>query len=113
MDVVIGGGYGVTAKSKDGIKKQGQNFVEGPIYLTDADLKAVDVQNGGRYVTAAAHSRTERLTGSADRRRSRCRQQPASAGILWQRKCRRTSALCNRQWFRTTSHRRQRKSRNI
>lgn len=52
MDVVIGGGYGVTAKSKDGIKKQGQNFVEGPIYLTDADLKAVDVRNGGRYVTA-------------------------------------------------------------
>lgn len=52
MDVVIGGGYGVTAKSSDGVKKQGQNFVEGPIYLTEADLKAVDVQNGGRYVTA-------------------------------------------------------------
>ncbi|MFM7059405.1 MAG: alkaline phosphatase [Planctomycetota bacterium] len=52
MDVVIGGGYGVTAKSSDGIKKQGKNFVEGPIYLTTDDLRAVDVQNGGRYVTA-------------------------------------------------------------
>lgn len=52
MDVVIGGGYGVTAKSSDGVKKQGKNFVEGPSYLTEADLKTVDVQNGGQYVTA-------------------------------------------------------------
>ncbi|MEY3460219.1 MAG: hypothetical protein RL215_3376 [Planctomycetota bacterium] len=52
MDVVIGGGFGVTAKAEDGIKKQGQNFVEGNSYLTDADLKLVDVKNGGRYVTA-------------------------------------------------------------
>jgi alkaline phosphatase len=52
MDVVIGGGYGVTASQKDGIKKQGKNFVEGPSYLTEADLQAVDVQNGGRYVTS-------------------------------------------------------------
>ena len=52
MDVVIGGGYGVTAKSSDGVKKQGKNFVEGPSYLTEADLKTVDVQNVGQYVTA-------------------------------------------------------------
>lgn len=52
MDVVIGGGYGVTAKAKDGVKKQGKNFVEGPNYLTDADLNAADVKNGGKYVTA-------------------------------------------------------------
>ncbi|MFM8476049.1 MAG: alkaline phosphatase, partial [Planctomycetaceae bacterium] len=59
MDVVIGGGYGVTAKSSDGIKKQGRNFVEGPIYLTEADLKTADVQNGGQYVTAVRTAGTD------------------------------------------------------
>ena len=69
MDVVIGGGYGVTATQKDGVKKQGANFVEGHSYLTDADLKAVDVQNGGRYVTAvrtAGQDGTDVLNAAAD-----------------------------------------------
>jgi alkaline phosphatase len=52
MDVVIGGGYGANAKAADGVKRQGMNFVEGHIYLSDEDLKNCDVRNGGRYVTA-------------------------------------------------------------
>ncbi len=49
MDVVVGGGFG-HLKTSD--TKQGANFVPGNVYLTDEDLKAVDVRNGGRYVTA-------------------------------------------------------------
>ena len=49
MDVVIGGGFGT---EKPTGKDQGANFVSGNIYLTEADLMAVDVKNGGKYVTA-------------------------------------------------------------
>lgn len=57
MDVLIGCGHGtVGEKGKD----QGDNYVSGNIYLTDADLRAVDVQNGGKYVTAV---RTEGISG--------------------------------------------------
>lgn len=58
MEVVIGGGAGHirtieslkigTADEED----PGNNFVPGNGYLTDADLQAVDVRNGGKYVTA-------------------------------------------------------------
>lgn len=49
MDVVIGGGYGHVVKQSKG---QGDNFVPGNLYLTEADLLAADVRRGGRYVTA-------------------------------------------------------------
>jgi alkaline phosphatase len=49
MDVVIGTGFGVT-KAKDG--GQGENFVPGNRYLTEDDLRAVDLRRGGRYVVA-------------------------------------------------------------
>jgi len=49
LDVVIGGGYGDVRK-KDA--SAGTNFVPGNAYLTDADRKAVNVKNGGKYVTA-------------------------------------------------------------
>lgn len=52
MDVVIGGGFGNEGNPKKGGESQGENYVQGNIYLTDADLRAVDVKNGGRYVTA-------------------------------------------------------------
>lgn len=52
LDVIIGGGFGARAKQADGVKKQGQNFVEGHVYLTDQDLQAADVQSGGKYTTA-------------------------------------------------------------
>jgi alkaline phosphatase len=49
MDVLIGCGQGTM---KDTNKGQGDNFVPGNIYLTDADLMSVDVNNGGKYITA-------------------------------------------------------------
>lgn len=60
LDVVIGGGAGDERKldgSQEAAKKQnespsGSNFVPGNVYLTDADLNAVDVRHGGKYVTA-------------------------------------------------------------
>lgn len=67
MDVVIGGGYGVEGKKGE---DQGENFVPGNVYLADADLQAVDVRNGGRYVTAvrtAGQSGAELLAHAAQR----------------------------------------------
>jgi alkaline phosphatase len=52
MDVVIAGGFGNTGDPKKGGDSQGENYVQGNIYLTDADLKTVDAKNGGRYATA-------------------------------------------------------------
>jgi len=52
LDVILGGGFGARAKQADGVKKQGQNFVEGHVYLADQDLQAADVQSGGKYTTA-------------------------------------------------------------
>lgn len=60
LDVLIGGGYGdlrktdlVAATETESAKHpQGLNFVAGNAYLTDADLQAVDVKQGGKYVTA-------------------------------------------------------------
>ncbi len=49
MDVVIGAGWG-TNKSRD--SGQGKNFVPGNRYLSEADLKAIDANNGGRYEVA-------------------------------------------------------------
>ncbi|MEW4565419.1 alkaline phosphatase [Bremerella sp. JC770] len=49
VDVLIGGGWG-DQKDKDG--NQGQNFVPGNRYLTEEDLAAIDVANGGKYVVA-------------------------------------------------------------
>lgn len=60
MDVVIGGGFG-DDRIKDGLKplaptlkedSPGKNFVPGNAYLTDDDLKTIDVKNGGKYVTS-------------------------------------------------------------
>ncbi len=49
LEVLIAGGFGVH-REKDA--NQGTNFVPGNAYLTDADRKAVDVRNGGRYAVA-------------------------------------------------------------
>ena len=54
VDVLIGAGYGHNRKRapKAEEEAQGDNFVEGNIYLTDADLKTVSVDNGGKYRVA-------------------------------------------------------------
>ena len=65
LEVLIGGGYGAE-RSKD--SGQGRNFVAGNVYLTDADLRTVDVEHGGRYVVAlrtAGVSGAERLAEAA------------------------------------------------
>ncbi|WP_372896140.1 alkaline phosphatase [Stieleria sp.] len=58
VDVLIGGGWG-TEKETDGA--QGKNFVPGNRYITNEDLAAIDVANGGRYVVA---QRTPGRTGT-------------------------------------------------
>ncbi|HEY0984845.1 MULTISPECIES: alkaline phosphatase [unclassified Schlesneria] len=54
MDVVIGGGFGDNRLVAGNPRKStaGENFVPGNAYLTDADLEAIDVENGGKYVTS-------------------------------------------------------------
>lgn len=47
LDVVVGGGYGVTKKED---KAQGDNFQPGNYYLADADFERSSIDNGGRYV---------------------------------------------------------------
>lgn len=49
VDVLMGGGWGID-QDKDG--SQGKNFVPGNRYITDDDLAAIDVANGGKYVVA-------------------------------------------------------------
>lgn len=65
LDVVIGGGYGNTGDAKRGNASQGDNFVEGNIYLTDSDLQSISVEHGGRYVTACTNRRAQRLGSPA------------------------------------------------
>ena len=55
MDVVIGGGYGVS-KTKD--KKQGENFEAGNMYLADSDFEKSSIENGGQYVTVQCQDGT-------------------------------------------------------
>lgn len=64
VDVLLGAGWGVT---KDADGSQGENFVPGNRYLTDADLHKTDVANGGKYVVA---QRTSDVRGKAVLRRA-------------------------------------------
>lgn len=56
LDVLIGGGFGDSAKTTGDAEKktqgQGKNFVPGNIWLTDADRHTADAANGGRYLVA-------------------------------------------------------------
>ena len=47
VDVLLGGGWGELV---NGDEKQGSNFVRGNKFLTDADRKRIDLNNGGKYV---------------------------------------------------------------
>ena len=60
VDVLMGGGWGEVREPKEDpeeeakakkelLEKQGENYVAGNKYLTDADLHAIDVENGGKY----------------------------------------------------------------
>ncbi|MFN0050968.1 MAG: alkaline phosphatase [Planctomycetales bacterium] len=49
VDVLIGGGAG---DSKAEQKEQGANFVPGNLWITPADLQAIDAAHGGRYLVS-------------------------------------------------------------
>lgn len=71
LDVAIAGGAGTTRTKDAG---QGQNFVPGNVYLTEADRAAIDVRNGGRYVvaerTAGVNGRERLLAAAGEAARS-------------------------------------------
>ena len=46
VDVLLGCGWGEESDNDGG---QGSNFVPGNVYITQADLKAIDVERGGKY----------------------------------------------------------------
>ncbi len=46
VDVLIGAGWGVTAKTDEG---QGNNFEPGNVYLADSDLRQISIEDGGKY----------------------------------------------------------------
>jgi len=48
LDVVLGTGFGVRTTPAS-LALQGRNGVPGNLFITDADLAAIDVQNGGNY----------------------------------------------------------------
>ena len=60
VDVLLGAGFGQKRIKAPLLDAQGDNFVAGNSYLTDADLAAIDVANGGRYRVAL---RTKGQTG--------------------------------------------------
>lgn len=57
LDVVMGAGYNRTVPDS-GMKSQGKNAAKGQnMYIADADLKAINVENGGKYVVATTQSK--------------------------------------------------------
>jgi alkaline phosphatase len=67
LDVLIGTGFGIMTTTKT-LAAQGHNGVAGNLYITDADLAAVDIKNGGKYVvvhTASVVSGAEALKNAA------------------------------------------------
>lgn len=66
VDVLLGAGWGETSP---GDQAQGANYVSGNRYLTDEDLRQIDVEHGGRYVVAqrtAGASGSELLAAAAE-----------------------------------------------
>jgi alkaline phosphatase len=55
LDVVIGTGYGVSTKAKS-LAAQGRNGVAGNLFITDADLAAIDINSSGKYVVVHTES---------------------------------------------------------
>lgn len=66
LNVIIGGGFGAIRPKNI---EQGTNYVPGNMYLTDADLQAVDASHGGKYVVAirtAGIPGKQRMQAAAD-----------------------------------------------
>jgi len=52
LDVVMGTGFGQSARAEALGRSQGKNAVPGNLYLADTDLEKVDADRGGKYVVA-------------------------------------------------------------
>lgn len=61
VDVLLGAGFGQKRIRDPQLEAQGENFVPGNAYLTDADLSAIDVASGGQYRVAL---RTDGVRGN-------------------------------------------------
>jgi alkaline phosphatase len=57
LDVVLGTGFGVLINPSS-LARQGRNGILGSLFVTDADLAAIDVRNGGRYIVVHTESGT-------------------------------------------------------
>ncbi len=73
LDVIMGTGFGVITTPRS-LAAQGKNGVLGSLFITDADLAAVDIKNGGKYVVthtqpgvSAAESLKRAAAGAAQR----------------------------------------------
>ncbi len=55
LDVVMGAGFGQITTDAD-LKKQGRNAARGNLYLTAADLAAIDASHSGKYVVVQTQS---------------------------------------------------------
>jgi alkaline phosphatase len=55
LDVVLGTGFGILTNPAS-LAVQGQNGVLGSLFITDDDLSAIDVRNGGKYVVVHTES---------------------------------------------------------
>jgi alkaline phosphatase len=58
LDVVMGTGYGITSRART-MAPQGKNWAPGNTYIADADLSAIDVKNGGKYVVVHTESEVD------------------------------------------------------
>lgn len=62
VDVLIGGGWGVVKKED---KAQGKNFVPGNQWITDEDLRKINVDAGGLFAKYVVAQRTSSQRGGA------------------------------------------------
>jgi alkaline phosphatase len=57
LDVIMGTGFGIATNPKS-LAAQGRNGVLGSQFITDADLTAIDVENGGKYMVVCTQPGT-------------------------------------------------------
>ena len=110
LDVVMGTGFGVITNPKS-LAAQGKNGVLGSLFITDADLAAIDIKNGGKYVVT--HTEPGASGGQALTASRRCWRPGDPRGSLASSAARtRSSSLPDRR--RTlrprTQHRQQRRT---
>lgn len=74
LDVVLGAGAVKESPRFEHVKEQGVNSADGTTYLANADEKAVDIANGGKYVVV------ERTAGKPGRELLEAAAEKAAAG---------------------------------